>query len=240
MQTELNRDQIKNMFMSELHGILENDQKTRRLILEMTRDRYAKKERTEDRIDRILAELKRDRERSDKKWEAQERKWEAQERKWEENQETIREMLASVKSLDKKYDSTIGALGARWGIRSEEAFRDGLKAILEDSFDVKVERYEDFDHDGEVFGHPDQVEMDVIVYNGALLLCEIKSSMSKSEMYVFWRKKQFYEEKHQRKADRILVISPMVDSYAVKVAKNLGIEIFGYADDVKLQRNQTE
>ena len=119
-------------------------------------------------------------------------------------------------------------------MQSEAAFRDGLKSILEESFNVSVERYQDFDEAGEVFGRPEQVEMDLIIYNGTLILCEIKSSVSKSEMYTFWRKKNFYEKKHQRKANRVLVISPMVDKYANPVAKKLGIEVFGYADEVDL------
>ncbi|MCP4112195.1 MAG: DUF3782 domain-containing protein [Desulfobacteraceae bacterium] len=265
MQTELNEEQIRNIIINELPVILEKDQEVRRFILEITKNKFADREKTEDRIDRILDELKHDREKNDIKWEAQEKKWEvqdkkwekrweaqekkwekrweaqekkwekrweAQEKKWEENQKIIKEMLASVKALDKKHDSTIGALGARWGLRSEEAFRDGLKSILEDSFGVKVERYQDFDHEGVVFGRPDQIEMDLIIHNGTLILCEIKSSVSKSEMYTFWRKKKFYEDRHQRTADRTIVISPMTDRAAADVAEKLGVEIFGYADEV--------
>jgi hypothetical protein len=173
-------------------------------------------------------------EAQERRWEAQEEKWEAQERKWEENQKVINEMLASIKTLSQKHDSTIGALGARWGLQSESAFRQGLRAILEKSFDVRVERYQDFDHEGVVFGRPDQVEMDVIVHNGMLILCEIKSSMSKSDLYAFWRKKSFYEQKHSIKATRAMVISPMVDDRARSVAKDLNVEVYGYAEDVTI------
>ena len=172
-----------------------------------------------------------------KKWDeerkAQEKKWEAQDKKWEENQRVINEILDSIKKLDKKHDATIGALGARWGLHSESAFRKGLRAILEGSFGVKVERYEGYDREGTVFGRPEQIELDVIVHNGTLILCEIKSSMSKSELYTFWRKKNFYEEKHARKANRVMVISPMIDAYALLAAEKLDIETFGYAEDVK-------
>ncbi len=76
--------------------------------------------------------------------------------------------------------------------------------------------------------------MDVIIYNGTLILCEIKSSISKSEMYTFWRKKEFYENKHDRKVSRVMVISPMIDNMAKKVAENLNIELYGYAEDVRI------
>ncbi|MCF8109796.1 MAG: DUF3782 domain-containing protein [Desulfohalobiaceae bacterium] len=173
-------------------------------------------------------------EENQKKWEESQRRWEAQEKKWEENQKTINSILKSIQSQEKKYDSTIGALGARWGIHSEAAFRNGLKAILEDSFDVTVKRYEDYDHEGQVFGRPDQIEMDLIIHNGTLILCEIKSSMDKGGVYLFWRKKTFYEQKHGIEVSRAMVISPMIDDPGKRVAQDLGIETYSYADSVKL------
>jgi len=260
MQAEMTQEEIKSIIISELPRIVEEDPSIRRYVLDITKERYADKEKTEDRIDRVLEELKRDREENSRKWDehlkedkvkweehlkedrerwaAWGKKWDEHRKednaKWEENHKVIKEMLASIEALSKKHDSTIGALGARWGLRSESAFRNGLRSILEDSFGVKVERYQDFDSDGKVFSRPDQVEMDVIIHNGTLILCEIKSSISWEEMYAFWRKKEFYEDRHGRKADRVMVISPMVDERAKKVARDLGIETFGYAEDVDL------
>ncbi len=220
-------EEIKRIIKAELPHLIRSDPDMRRFILDVTHESYADRTETESRFDRILDELKTDRE-------ARDRKWGDQEKKWEENQKVINDMLDSIKALHKRIDSSIGALGARWGLRSEGAFRNGLRAILEQSFSVKVERYEDYDHDGEVFGRPDQVELDVIIHNGTLILCEIKSSISKSEMYTFWRKKSFYENKHGIEVTRVMVISPMVDDRAMAVAKHLGIEVYGYADDVRI------
>jgi len=99
---------------------------------------------------------------------------------------------------------------------------------------VDVLNVTDYDQTGEVFGHPDQVEIDVIIQDGLVILCEIKSSVSKSEMYTFDRKVAFYEKRHSRKATRKLVISPMVDDLAQQVAQKLGIEVYTHADDVKV------
>lgn len=258
MQTQT-IEEIKKVIVAELPGMMQRDPEIRAFIIDLTKERYADRKEAETRFDRILDELKRDREARDKKWEAQEKKWdeqnrrwEAQEKKWdeqnrrweeerkardkrwEENQRVINEMLAAIKQVDHRIDATIGALGARWGLQAEGAFRDGLKAIVEDSFGVKVERYEDYDHDGVVFGRPDQVELDLIIKDGTLIICEIKSSMSRSEMYAFWRKKEFYENRHDIKAVRVMVISPMIDPRAMKVAESLGVETYGYAGDVKI------
>ena len=83
----------------------------------------------------------------------------------------------------------------------------------------------EFDDEGEVFGHPDQVELDLIVKDGLLIICEIKPSMSRADMYAFGRKVEFYQKWHQRQADRVLVISPMVDDPARRVAQKLGIQV---------------
>ncbi len=236
MAVQLSSQEMKQVILEELPHILQTDPDLRRYVLKITQDRYADRERTDDRIDRILDELKRDREDNQRKWDehqkASDKRWTDNQRKWAENQKILEEMMVSIKALERKQNSSIGALGARWGLHSAAAFRHGLRAILEESFGVKVERYEDFDYDGTVFGRPDQIELDVLVYNGTVILCEIKSSMGRSQMYTFWRTWQFYEKKHDRTVDRALVISPMIEDRAGQIAKELGIEVYSWADDV--------
>lgn len=53
-------------------------------------------------------------------------------------------------------------------------------------------------------------------------------------MYIFERKARFYEQRHQRQADRLIVISPMIDARAQPVAKRLGIETYGDSLDVEI------
>lgn len=239
----MEKQQIKQVVMQELPVIMQQDVEIQRFILQLSRQHFADKEETESRFDRVLDELRRDREENARKWdenqqelrqmrEEQNRKWEEQNRKWDENQATINAMLEEIKELSRKHDSTIGALGARWGLHTEQSFRNALAGILEDSFGVEVVNVTDFDDEGEVFGRPDQVELDVIVQDGLLIVCEIKSSMSKSDMYIFERKVRFYEKRHERTVDRAIVISPMVDPQARKVAQKLNIEIYSYADTV--------
>jgi hypothetical protein len=104
--------------------------------------------------------------------------------------------MADVKKV---FDSTVGALGTRGGRRSEAYFRNALRGILEESFGVKVINVNEFDDEGIVFGRPNQVELDIIIRNGTLIICEIKSSMSKYGMYGFERKVRFYEKRHGKK-----------------------------------------
>jgi hypothetical protein len=239
----MENQQVRQLIRQELPSLLQNDPEMRAWVLSLTREQYADKRETESRFDRVLDEMRRDREENTRKWEEnqqelrtlreeQNRKWEAQDQKWEKNQATINAMLKEIHDLSRRHDSTIGALGARWGLHTEQSFRNALKGILEDSFGVEVLNVTEFDDEGEVFGRPDQVELDVIIQDGTLILCEIKSSMSKSDLYAFERKVRFYEKHHNRKAHRALVISPMVDRRAQDVARKLGIEVYSYAEDI--------
>ena len=229
--------QIKQIIRRELPVIMREDVEMQQFILHLARTQFADKTETESRFDRLLDELRRDREEQSRKWdenqEALRRDREEQSRKWDENQKVINQMLQEIQGLSRKHDSTIGALGARWGLYTEQSFRSALKAILEESFAVEVQNVTEFDEAGYVFGHPDQVELDIIIKDGLLIICEIKASMSRSDVYAFGRKVEFYEQEHQQKATRRLIISPMVDEYAQRVAKKLGIEVYSYAEAVE-------
>jgi hypothetical protein len=174
-------------------------------------------------------ELKEIRAEDRQKWEdkkAEDRK------KWEEYQKFNEEHKKTNDELNRKHNQLLGAVGRRWGLHSEASFRNALAGILKDFKDIEVINVTEWDENGVVFGQPDQVELDIIIKNGVLIVCEIKSSVSKSDMYIFERKVRFYEQKQTRQVSRMLIISPMVDPHAVPVADKFGIEIYSYADDV--------
>jgi hypothetical protein len=166
-----------------------------------------------------------------KQWAENQRRWDEQERKWEENQQVIRKLIAAIDKVDQKGDIRLGAIGARWGIYTEQAFRNALQAMLKDFAGLEVVNVVEWDANGEVFGYPEEIELDLIIKNGMLILGEIKSSISMGEMYQFVRKARFYERLHNRKADRLIVISPMVEPKAREVAQKLGVEIYTHSTD---------
>ena len=125
--------------------------------------------------------------------------------------ESVAELSATVKDLalaqqqtDKnvaKLDRTVHAIGARWGVQSEASFREALSGILSD-LGFEVENYIKHDTEGRVHGHPAQVEIDVVIRDGKLMLIEIKSSMNRSDVYTLERVVEFYEAQENRKVDR--------------------------------------
>jgi len=244
----MNTQALKDTIRRELPEIIRTDPEFRRYILELTRQEYAGRAATEDRFYELLAELRRDREEGvrkwdeytaeqNRKWDEQNRKWEEQNRKWDEHQaeqrEEFKRIHEEIMAQAQRHDRSIGALGSRWGLQSEKAFRDALAGILEKNFGVQVLNVNEYDDQGTVFGRPDQIELDVIIQNGLLLICELKSSIDKAGMYIFERKARFYEQRHQRTANRLIVISPMIDARARQVAERLGIETYG--DSLEVQ-----
>jgi len=221
------------------------DERFERVMDELAADRESQRrhwdeqERKWSLTELHIKEQNRKWEELGRRWDEQERRWsltelhmKEQNRKWEEQSLRWHETLAEMRSNKAKFEQSVGALGARWGVASEAAFRSALGAILRESFGVQVYSVNEMDEEGMVFGRPEQVELDVIIVNGTLILCELKSSVSKGEMYLFERKARFYAKRHERVVDRRIVVSPMVEARAREVAAELGIEVYSYAEDV--------
>ena len=225
----LSEQEIKEIIYRELPRLLKQHPEVRDLLQNMLKQ-CPYREVSESRFEILLEEIKKMREESERRWQESERKWrelkEESERKW-------RELMGEIKRLHRLYDVGIGAIGARWGFQAETTFREAIKGILEESFPVKVERYLAMDEEGKVFGRPDQVELDLIIKDGEVIVGEIKSSMSKSDVYAFYRKVKFYEEREGRKVSRMIIISPMIEPKAKKVAEDLGIEFYTYPDNIE-------
>ncbi len=169
-----------------------------------------------------------------------------------ENIESLAELKSGQKALEKvmgqrfksmeqtmdqrfqSMDQRIKSMEQTMDQQSEAAFRNALAGILEESFGAEVLNINEYDEQGEVFGRPEQVELDVIIQNGVLLICELKSSIDKAGMYIFERKARFYEKRHQHKAGRLIVISPMIDRKARKVAEKLTIETYSDSSEVEM------
>ena len=153
----------------------------------------------------------------------------------EESNRLREESKASRAYLDdslRRFNHTVQGLGARWGLLSEEAFRNGLAAILTDELGFRVERYEGYDDSGSIFGHPEQVEMDVIIRNGLVIAVEIKSSVSRGDLSLFQRKIAFFEQTENVTVNRRFFISPFVDPNAVGLAAGMGIELYTHSLDI--------
>ena len=147
---------------------------------------------------------------------------------------TVKELALAQKPTDTpmgRLDRTVHATAAAYGVESESSFREALSGILGD-LGFEVENYVKQDTEGRVHGHPAQVELDVVIRDGKLMLIEIKSSMSRSEVYTLERVVEFYETQENRKVDRKLIVCPFLKPGVIEVAEKLGIEVFSDVTDV--------
>ena len=69
--------------------------------------------------------------------------------KLREDMNRLREdMLRGFELMNRRLD----ALGARWGLMAEEAFREGLKGFLEKELKLSVKRWTEYGGEGTVYG----------------------------------------------------------------------------------------
>ena len=120
----------------------------------------------------------------------------------------------------------ISALGARWGLMAEDAFREGLRGLLERELGLKVERWRAYDNAGIVFGYPSEVEANIAVSDGKLILIEVSSHVRASDVLQFRRKAELYEKMTGRKPDRLIIVTPYIDEKALEAARQLGVETY--------------
>ncbi|MEM1545601.1 MAG: DUF3782 domain-containing protein [Candidatus Methanomethylicia archaeon] len=132
------------------------------------------------------------------------------------------DMLRGFELIDKR----ISALGARWGIMIEEAFREGLRGLVEREFGFRVERWRGYDDSGRVYGYPSDIEVDIAIKDERIILIEISSHIRSSDIIQFKRKAEIYYEKTGRKPDRLLIITPYIEEKALEASKKLGIEVY--------------
>jgi hypothetical protein len=183
-------------------------------------------DRHEDEVRRIWQEIEKLREDMNKLREDMMKGFEKHEERFARiEQELVRLREDMMRGFD-LVNRQISALGARWGLMSEQAFREGLRGILEKEFGVKVERWVTKDEEGTVYGFSSVIEIDIAVKDGKTLLIEISSRMGLSDVAAFLRKAQLYERKTGIKPDRLIMVTPYAEEAAIKAAREVGVEIY--------------
>lgn len=74
-------------------------------------------------------------------------------------------------------------------------------------------------------GYPEQIELDILIKKGKLIVVEIKSSIDREHTVAFNKKVAFYTQKTGRRVDRKLIIVPHVEARTQELAQELGVEI---------------
>ncbi len=212
--------EVRGQIIALLSEYLTTREETAAILTEL-RQMRADFDQRMDELGRRIEEQGRRIEEQGRRIEEQGRRIEEQGRRIEEQGRRIEEHTRRLGSLER----TLGAIGARWGMMSEDAFRQGVRALFAEQPDVRVESWRGQDEAGRVFGHPAEIEIDAIVRDGVHVLVEIKSSVSAGDVVMFARKAELYAEKTGQTPRRRLIISPFVDARAIETARRFGIEV---------------
>jgi hypothetical protein len=139
------------------------------------------------------------------------------------------DMMKGFELMDRRIsrlENLISAIGARWDIMAEDAFREGLRGILEKEFGVKVERWITIDEEGLVYGFKSVIEVDIAIKDGKIMLIEIFSSVDRSKVAAFLRKAQLYEKRTGIRPDNSITVNPYAEDAAVEAAKEVEVEVY--------------
>jgi len=142
--------------------------------------------------------------------------------------EELRAVEASLRDDLRRVELALNALGARWGILSEDAFRSGVRELLRDA-GYDVDRWVYYDDKGYVYGYPSEVELDVIARDGRTFAVEIMSALRRGDLQQIRRKVELFGAITGRRVDAVYVITPFIhdrnpDAVAA-VASSMGIVV---------------
>jgi len=142
--------------------------------------------------------------------------------------EELRAVETSLREEMRRLWLALNALGARWGVFSEDAFRSGVRELLKDA-GYTVDRWVYYDDKGYVYGYPSEVELDIVIKDGRTLAVEITSALKRGDLQQIRRKVELFSTVTGRRIDAVYVITPFIhdknpDAVAA-VASSMGINV---------------
>jgi len=125
--------------------------------------------------------------------------------------------------------ATVNRIGIRYGIGTEEAFRESIKYLIEDLLGTyRVTKWKYYDNEGIVYGHPSDIDVDVLISDHEHIIIEYKAYADRSDLAELYRIGRLYEKVTGVKP-RLLMVAASYRRRAKELADKLGIEIRGIA-----------
>jgi hypothetical protein len=145
----------------------------------------------------------------------------------------IAELRQALERAVSRLERRMDAIGARFGLLAESAFRDGMRGILQEHVGLRVVQWRYYDEQGIVHGFPSWVEANLLITDDEHWLVEIKAHFSRADIAEFYRIGQLYQQV-TGVAPRLIGIAPSVDEQAKEWAQRFGITLYGDPEEVTL------
>jgi hypothetical protein len=166
------------------------------------------------------------REDMDKRFQAVDKRFEAIDRRFEQ-------IYDEIKRIRQDMHNTISAIGSRWGVAAERAFREGLKEILGKYFNAEVKEIYVEDKEGIVKGRPGRYQVDILVQDNIHILIDVKAQVNDLDVLHLHRIGLVYE-KDKGVKPRLILLTPYARDEAWVEAGILGdVEILTSPRDFK-------
>jgi hypothetical protein len=144
----------------------------------------------------------------------------------------LEERVTRLEEEARETRRVLTAIAHRFGVISETGFREAMKYVLQDLFGIaKVEKVTIYDEKGLVYGHPANIDIDILVRDREHVLIEIKSRTSRGDVAELYRIGRLYEERTGIRP-RIVIVSRFIDPEAIETARELNIEIKPLSKDL--------
>ena len=135
------------------------------------------------------------------------------------------DVILIMQSTLEKLTSSVTALGYRYGLFTEEAFRETIKYLVSDLLRAyTVRRWTYYDSEGVVFGHPSVIDVDVLVRDNEHILIEYKALIDRGDVAELAREGMLYERVNKVKP-KLLIVGPAIRRRALELARELGVEV---------------
>jgi len=185
-------------------------------------ERIIKLEERQQRIEERITEI----EERIVKLEERFAKLEERQQRLEERQQVLEERMIKVEEELANFRRTMAVIAHRFGVMTEEAFREAMKYVVEDVLGVaEVRRWVYRDEEGVVYDHPSVVEVDLAIKDRKHILIEVKSRVSKGDVAELYRIGKLYEKVEGIKPE-LVILGGFIDRDAKYLAKELGVRIF--------------
>jgi len=224
----------------EIIKAVEEDRELRYMLLgalglQELLERFARIEERQQRLEERFARLEERQQKLEEEFKKLEERFAKLEERFaelEERQQRLEERFLKLEErvtrLEEEMRETrrvVLTIAHRFGVLSEEAFREAMRYVVEDVFGVAtVEKWVYRDEEGLVYGYPAVVEVDVLVRDSEHVLLEVKSRVSKADVSELHRIGKLYE-KVEGKKPRLVILGGFIDEEAKRLAKRLGVEI---------------
>ncbi len=225
-QIEKNRQESNKRFEQLIKEMNKRFEEINQRFEEMREDTNKRFEETNERFEQLIKEM-------NKRFEEVNRRFEEMRKDTDKRFEEIRkefnerfeQLTKGMRDGFKKLSDTISAVGSRWSIFSERAFRDAMSDLLKKLGLDKAEKWVELDEEGIVFGHPSMVEVDLLIKNNVHYLIEVKSSVSEGDAIKLKNIGELYEKKTKVKP-QLVFVTPFMREKAKILCKKYGIKYY--------------